>query len=196
MEKAKAFGAPMSPSTCLETDAPGKDVDEKTYRVMIGSLLYLTASGPDIMFSVCRCTRLLSAPKESHLTTVKRIIRYLIGTQDFGLWYPHSNNFDLFGYPDADFAGDKIDRKSTNGTFQILGESLIPWHSKEQTSIALSTTEAEYLDLGSFGTQLLWMMHQLIDCELSYDSVPIFYENTKFVDSRKSTNRYFYKTLA
>ncbi|XP_027767740.1 uncharacterized protein LOC114074016 [Solanum pennellii] len=86
LEKGKAFGAPMSPSTCLDTDLAGKDVDEKIYQRMIGSLLYHTASRPNIMFSVCKCARFQSAPKESHLTAVKRIIRYLIGTSDMELW--------------------------------------------------------------------------------------------------------------
>ncbi|XP_059310199.1 secreted RxLR effector protein 161-like [Lycium ferocissimum] len=154
---------------------------------MIGSLLYLTASRPNIMFSVCKCARFQSTPKESHLTAIKRIFPYLIGTQDFGLWYPHSTNFDLIGYSDADFAGDKTDRKSTSGTCQILGESIISWHSKKQTFVALSTTEAEYLALGSCGTQLVWMMHQLIDYELSYDSMPIFCDNTSAISLSKYT---------
>lgn len=94
MEKGKAFGTSMSPSTYLEIDIPGKDVDEKIYRGMIDSLLYLSTSRSDIMFSVCKCVRFQSTPKESHLTSVKIIIRYLIWTQDLGLWYPHSPNFD------------------------------------------------------------------------------------------------------
>ncbi|XP_049369397.1 secreted RxLR effector protein 161-like [Solanum verrucosum] len=143
MERGKAFGTPMSPSTCLESDTTGKAVNKKLFRGMIGSLLYLTASRPDIMFSVCKCARFQSAPKESHLTIVKRIIRYLIGTSNMGLWYPFSENFDLIGYSDADFAGDKNDRKSTSGTCNFLGKSLISWHSKTQTSVALSTTESE-----------------------------------------------------
>lgn len=102
----------MSPSTSLETDAPRKDVDEKLYRGMIGSLLYLTASRLN-MFSVCKCALFQSASKESHLTAVERIIRYLIRFQDLGLWCPHTNKFDLFGYPNVDFIGDKTNHKST-----------------------------------------------------------------------------------
>ena len=84
----------MSPFTCLKTDATGKSADEKTYRGMIDSLLYFIANRPDVMFSVCKCARFQSTPKESHLTAVKLIIRYLIGSSDLGL-YPFSNNFDL-----------------------------------------------------------------------------------------------------
>ncbi|KAF3676021.1 Glutaminyl-peptide cyclotransferase [Capsicum annuum] len=102
-DEEQAYGTPMSPSTSLDSDSTGKDIDEKIYMVMIGSLLYLTASRPDIMFSVCKCARFQLTPKESHLIAVKRIIRYLIGTQDIGLWYPCSSYFDLIEYSDADF---------------------------------------------------------------------------------------------
>jgi len=138
MEDAKAIGTPMSPTTVLDEDSNGKLVDETMYRRMIGSLLYLTASRPDIMFSVCKCARFQSAPKESHLSTIKRIIRYLIGTSELGLWYDHSNNFSLRGFSDADFAGDKIDKKSTSGTCQLLGNALVSWHSKKQNCVILS----------------------------------------------------------
>ena len=129
----------------LDMDENGKKVDERLYRGMIGSLLYLTASRPDIMFSVCLCARFQSCPKESHLGLVKRIIRYVKGTLDLGLWYPNDAQFDLVGFCDADFAGSLTDRKSTSGTCQLLGMSLVSWFSKKQNSIALSTTEAEYV---------------------------------------------------
>ncbi|XP_019255068.1 PREDICTED: uncharacterized protein LOC109233649 [Nicotiana attenuata] len=125
MSNAKSIGTPMSPSTNLDKDEQGIPADETKYRGMIGSVLYLTASRSDIMFSVCKCVRFQSAPKESHLTAVKRIIRYLIWTVSHGLWYPHSNSFKLEGFSDADLAGDKDDRKSTSGTCHLLGKALI-----------------------------------------------------------------------
>ncbi|XP_019238229.1 PREDICTED: uncharacterized protein LOC109218328 [Nicotiana attenuata] len=125
MSNARLIGTPMSPATNLDKDEQGTPIDETRYRGMIGSLLYLTASRPDIMFSVCKCAKLQSAPKESHLTAVKRIIRYLIGTVSHGLWYPRSNLFKLEGFSDADLASDKEDRKSTSGTCQLLGKTLI-----------------------------------------------------------------------
>ncbi|XP_070050273.1 uncharacterized mitochondrial protein AtMg00240-like [Nicotiana tomentosiformis] len=115
----------MSPSTTLEEDKNRKSLDETMYKGMIGSLLYLTASRPDIMFSVCKCTRFQSAPKESHLTAVKRIIRYLIGTTELGLWYSHSKYFDLKGLLGEDFTSYRTDMKSTSGTCQLLGNVLI-----------------------------------------------------------------------
>ncbi|XP_019263867.1 PREDICTED: uncharacterized protein LOC109241568 [Nicotiana attenuata] len=125
MSNAKALGTPMSPTVSLDKDEEGKLVDESKYRTIIGSLLYLIARRPDIMFSVCRCAKFQAAPKESHLAYVKRIIRYLIGTTSHGLWYPRLNNFKLEGFSNADFAGDKDDTKSTSGTCQQLGKSLI-----------------------------------------------------------------------
>ncbi|XP_016434897.1 secreted RxLR effector protein 161-like [Nicotiana tabacum] len=121
----------MSPSTNLDKDEKENPVDETKYHGMIDSLLYFTASRPDIMFSVCKYARFQSAPKELHLSAVKRTIRYLIGIVSYGLWYPHSNNFKLEDFSDADLAGDKEDRKSTSGTCQLLGKALISWNSKK-----------------------------------------------------------------
>ncbi|KAH9697591.1 Integrase catalytic domain-containing protein [Citrus sinensis] len=103
-----AKSTPMSTTIKLDKDEKGKEVDIKTYRGMIGSLLYLTASRHDIMFSVCLCARFQSCPKESHMLFVKRIFRYLIGTINLGLWYPRGTHIDLTCYSDADFAGYKI----------------------------------------------------------------------------------------
>ncbi|KAH9657681.1 hypothetical protein KPL70_023179 [Citrus sinensis] len=144
-----AKSTPMSTTIKLDKDEKGKEVDIKTYRGMIGSLLYLTASRPDIMFSVCLCARFQSCPKESHMLAVKRIFRYLIGIINLGLWYPRGTHIDLTCYSDADFAGYKVDRKSTSGTCHFLGHSLVSWFSKKQNSIALSTTEAKYIAAGS-----------------------------------------------
>jgi hypothetical protein len=115
--------------------------------LQIGSLLYLCASRPDIMLLVCMCARFHANPKEIHLRAVKRIMRYLVYTHKFGLWYP-KGTFDLIGYSDADYAGCKIDRKSTSGTCEFLGRSLVSWASKKQNSVALSTAEAEYVAAG------------------------------------------------
>ena len=109
----------------------GKCIDQRLYRSMIGSLLYLTAFRPDILFSVCMCSRFQSSPKESHLVAVKRIFRYLVDTPNLGLWYPKGTNFQLIWYSDADFAGYKVDRKSTSGTCQFLGNMLVSWFSRK-----------------------------------------------------------------
>ncbi|GJU81838.1 ribonuclease H-like domain-containing protein [Tanacetum coccineum] len=122
-----------------------KDVDEHLYRSMIGSLMYLTSSRPDIMFVVCACARFQVNPKSSHLHAVKRIFRYLKGQPKLGLWYPKDSPFDLVAYTDSDYAGASLDRKSTTGGCQFLGCRLISWQCKKQTVVANSTTEAEYI---------------------------------------------------
>jgi hypothetical protein len=100
-------------------------VDQKVYQSMIGSLLYLCASRPNIMLYVCMCARFEANPKEIHLRAVKRIMRYLVYTLKFGLWCPKGSTFDLIGYFDANYARRKIDRNSTSGTCQFLGRSLV-----------------------------------------------------------------------
>ena len=102
MMESKALTTPMDTIIKLDKDENGKNMDEKLYRGMIGSLLYLTTSRPDIMFSVCMCVRFQSCPKESHLTAVKCIFRYLIDTHNLGLFYPRGVSFVLKGYSDAD----------------------------------------------------------------------------------------------
>ena len=120
-------------------------------------LLYLCASRPDIMLSVCMCARFQANPKECHLVAVKRILRYLVHTPNLGLWYPKGSKFNLLGYSDSDYAGCKVDRKSTSGTCQFLGLSLVSWSSKKQNCVALSTAKAKYVAASACCAQLLWM---------------------------------------
>ncbi|GJV41928.1 hypothetical protein Tco_1420368 [Tanacetum coccineum] len=129
----------------LLKDEDGKEVDVHMYRSMIGSLMYLTSSRPDIMFAVCACTRYQVNPKVSHLHAVKRIFRYLKGQPKLGLWYPKDSPFDLVAYTDSDYAGASLDRKSTIGGCQFLECRLISWQCKKQTVVANSTTEVEYV---------------------------------------------------
>ena len=123
---------------------------------------------------------------ESHLTAVKRIIKYLKGTKDVGLWYPKGTNLYLAGYSDSDFAGCKLDRKSTSGTCHLLGESLITWQCKKQTSVALSTAEAEYVASGSCCAQTLWLKQQLEDYGVSLSKIPLFCDNTSAINISKN----------
>jgi hypothetical protein len=155
MKNAKPIKAPMGTNGHLDLDTGGKSVDQKVYRSMIGSLLYLCASRPDIMLLVCMCARFQENPKEVRLMAVKRIMRYLVYTPKFGLWYPKGSIFDLTRYSDANYARCKIDRKSTSGTCQFLGRSLVSWASKKQNSVALFTVEAEYIAARHCCAQLL-----------------------------------------
>ncbi|WVZ94220.1 hypothetical protein U9M48_040141 [Paspalum notatum var. saurae] len=177
MGDCNPISTPTSMNEHLDADMDGKPVDQSTYRSMIGSLLYLTASRPDIMFSVCLCARFQAAPKESHLTAVKRILRYLKHTPNIGLWYPEGAKLELLGYSDSDFAGYRVDRKSTSGGCHLLGRSLVSWSSKKQNRVALSTVEAEYIAAGACCAQILYMKQSLLDFGVVCGSVPLLCDN-------------------
>jgi hypothetical protein len=152
-------------------------VDQKVYQSMIGSLLYLCASQSDIMLSVCMCARFKANSKKVHLRAVKRIMRYLVYTPKFGLWYPKGSTFHLIGYSDAYYTGCKIDRKRTSEACQFLGRSLVSWPSKKQNSVALSTAKAEYIVAGHCCAQLLWMRQTLSDYGYKLSKDPLLCDN-------------------
>ncbi|GJY11554.1 putative ribonuclease H-like domain-containing protein [Tanacetum coccineum] len=133
----KTASTPMKTQTLLLKDKDGEEVDVHLYRSMIGSLMYLTSSRPDIM--------------------------YLKGQPKLGLWYPKDSPFDLVAYTDSDYAGASLDRKSTTGGCQFLRSRLISWQCKKQTVVANSTTEAEYVAASSCCGQVLWIQNQLLD---------------------------------
>ncbi|GKA89366.1 hypothetical protein Tco_0811178, partial [Tanacetum coccineum] len=171
------------PSTHLRTQKPlvkdeeASDVDVHLYRSMIGSLMYVTASRPDIMFAVCACSRFQVTPKTSHLSAVKRIFRYLKGKPSLGLWYPRESSFDLESYSDSDYAGANLDRKSTTRGCQFLGRRLITWQCKKQTIVATSTTEAEYVAAASCCGQVLWIQNQMLDYGFNFMNTKIYIDN-------------------
>ncbi|GJX69959.1 putative ribonuclease H-like domain-containing protein [Tanacetum coccineum] len=138
----KTASTPIKTQKPLVKDGEASDVDVHLYRSMIGSLMYLNTSRPDIMFVVYACSRFKVTPKTSHLSVVKRIFRYLKVKPKLVLWYPRVSLFDLEAYSDSDYAGANLDRKSITGGCQFLGRRLISWHCKKQTIVATSTTEA------------------------------------------------------
>ncbi|GJU26280.1 hypothetical protein Tco_1164901, partial [Tanacetum coccineum] len=144
---------------------------------MIGSLMYLTASKPDIMFAICACFRFQVTPKTSHLNDVKRIFRYLKGKPKLGLWYPRVSSFDLEAYLDSDYAGANLDRKSTTGGCQFLGRRLITWQCKKQTIVATSTTKAEYVAVASCCGQVLWIQNQMVDYGFNFMNTKIYIDS-------------------
>ena len=186
MENTKPVSTPMSTSDKLTEDPKGIPVDTKKYRGIIGSLLYITASRPDIQYSVCKCARFQAAPKESHLSAVKRILRYLKGTINLGLWYPKGVPFNLVCFSDSDYAGHLVDRKSTSGTCQFLGGCLVSWFSKKQNSVSISTTEAEYIAAAKCCAQILWMKQTLADYNVKFDVISIWCDNTSAIDLSKN----------
>ncbi|KAI3767616.1 hypothetical protein L2E82_17880 [Cichorium intybus] len=136
---AKEANTPMAKRPLLSSDSDDQSVDQTYYRSMIGSLMYLTASRPDIVFAVCQCARYQANPKPSHLDAVKRIFRYLKGRPKFGLWYPKNREFDLYAFSDSNYGGCEIDRKSTSAGCQFLGDRLISWKCKKQQTVSTST---------------------------------------------------------
>nr|GEU63876.1 uncharacterized mitochondrial protein AtMg00810-like [Tanacetum cinerariifolium] len=193
----RSLNTPMDKENPWGKDGTGKDVDLHLYRSMIGSLMYLTASRPDIMFVVCACARHQVTPKECHLHAVKRIFQYLKSHPKLGLWYPKDFPFDLVAYSDSDYGGATQDRKSTTGGCQFLGRRLISWQRKKQTIVVTSTTEAEYVAAPSCRGQVLWIQNQLLD----YGEIPVLsyspFDLVAYSDSdysgatqdRKSTTR-------
>ena len=117
------------------------------------------------------------------MTAVKRILGYLKFTPNIGLWYPKCAQFELVGYSDSDFAGCKVDRKSTSGGCQFPGRSLVSWSSKIQNSVALSTAEAEYISAGSCCAQLLWMKQTLLDFGVKFNEILLLCDNESAMKS-------------
>nr|GEY69533.1 hypothetical protein [Tanacetum cinerariifolium] len=164
----RSANTPMDKENPWGKDGTSKDVDLHLYRSMIGSLMYITASRPDIMFAVCACARHQVTPKECHLHAVKRIFRYLKSHPKLGIWYPKDSPFDLVAYSDSDYGGATQDRKSTTRGCQFLGRRLISWQCKKQTIVSTSTTEAEYVAAASGCGQVLWIQNQLLDYGLAF----------------------------
>jgi hypothetical protein len=144
MSELKPVSTPMSTGTVLDPDKNGDAVDQREYRSMIDSLLYLMATRSNIQFIVYLCARFQSSPRSLHQTAVQQIFRYLQHIPEFGIWYSASS-LDLIGFFDADFAGCGINRKSTSGTCHFLRSSLVCWSSRKEFSVAQFTIEAEYV---------------------------------------------------
>ncbi|GJS06599.1 putative ribonuclease H-like domain-containing protein [Tanacetum coccineum] len=153
----KKASTPMETNKALLKDAEADDVDVHLYK----SMMYLTASRPDIMFDDCTCVRFQVTPKVSHLNAVKRIFRYLKGQPNLGLWYPKDSPLDLEAYSNSNYAGASLDMKSTTGGCQFLRRRLVSWQCKKQTVVASSTTEAEYVAAASCCGQVLCICWEL-----------------------------------
>ncbi|GJY15424.1 hypothetical protein Tco_0385846 [Tanacetum coccineum] len=173
----KASITPMETKLPLTKDEEAFDVDVHLYRSMIGSLMYLTASRPDIMYAVCVCSRFQVTPKISHLNAVKRIFKYLKGKPNLGLWYPRESPFDLEAFSDSDYGGSNLDMKSTTGGCQFLGQRLISWQCKKHTIVATSTIEAEYVAAANCCGQVLWVQNQLLDYGFNFMNTKIHIDN-------------------
>ncbi|GJT62750.1 putative ribonuclease H-like domain-containing protein [Tanacetum coccineum] len=170
----RTASTPMETNKALIKDEDGEDIDVHLYRSIIGSLMYLTSFRPDIMFSVCACSRFQVQPKVSHLNAVKRIFRYLKGRPNLGLWYPKDSPFILEAFSDSDYAGASLDMKSTTGGCQFLGSRLIYWPCKKQTVVANLTTEAEYIT----------KIHVDNESAICVVKNPVYHSKTKHIEIR------------
>lgn len=168
---------PMVERSKLDDDSSGVPVDQTKYKSMIGSLMYLTASRPNLLFAVCMCARYQSKPTKKHLEAVKRIYRYLQGTIHMGLRYPKDTFMALMAYSDADHAGCQDTRRSTSGAAQFLGEKLVRWSSKKQMCTSISSIEAEYIAMSLCCAQILWMRSQLSDYGFVFNKVSMYCDN-------------------
>ncbi|GJW47457.1 retrovirus-related pol polyprotein from transposon TNT 1-94 [Tanacetum coccineum] len=177
MDLTDPVDTPMVDRLKLDEDLKGIPVDQTRFRGMVGSLMYLTASRPDLVFAVCMCARYQAKPTKKHLEAIKRVFRYLRGTIHMGLWYPKDNAMALTAYADADHAGCQDTRRSTSGSAQFLGEKLVSWSSKKQRSTAISTTEAEYIAMSGCCAQILWMRSQLKDYGFEFNKIPLYCDN-------------------
>ncbi|GJS85668.1 hypothetical protein Tco_0752209 [Tanacetum coccineum] len=177
MEYSDPVDTPMVKKSKLDEDTQGKVVDPTHYHGMVGTLMYLTTSRPDLTFVVCICARYQANHTKKHLHAVKRILKYIRGTFNRGLWYPKDSSIALTAYVYADHAGCQDTRRSTSGSMQLLGDKLVSWSSKRQKSTAISSTKAEYIAMSDCCAQILWMRSQLTDYGLRFNKIPMYYDN-------------------
>nr|GEV39314.1 hypothetical protein [Tanacetum cinerariifolium] len=177
LNSTDSVDTPMIENKKLDEDLQGKPVDATLYRGMIGSLMYLTTSRPDLNYAICLCTRYQAKPIEKHSQAMKQIFRYLNETISMALWYSKDTDMSLTAYANADHAGCQDTRRSTSGSAQFLGDKLVSWSSKKQKSTAISSTEAEYIALSGCCAQILWMRSQLTDYGFQFNKVPLYCDN-------------------
>nr|GEV86624.1 hypothetical protein [Tanacetum cinerariifolium] len=168
------IGTPMDIKHKLDLDQIGTPVDATKYRSMIGALMYLTSSRPDIVHATCVCARYQAHPTEMHLKVVKKIFHYLRGTVNISLWYMKDFVLELTRFLDTDYVGCKDTFKSTSGGAQFLGEKLMSWSSMKQDCTSLSTAKSKYVSLSACCAQVLWMRTQLTDYGYHFNKIPIY----------------------
>ncbi|KAK6121804.1 hypothetical protein DH2020_044417 [Rehmannia glutinosa] len=163
MDKCNSVHNPFVPGYKLMRDENGVKVDSCRYKQIVGSLMYLSATRPDIMFAVSLLSRYMDRPTELHFQAAKRVLRYVKCTVDLGIFYKNGGDEKLISYTDSDYAGDLDDRKSTSGYVFLLSSGAVSWSSKKQPIVTLSTTEAEFVAAASCACQAIWMRRILED---------------------------------
>lgn len=190
---------PIVPGTIISKNG-GRGVDATLYKQLVGCLMYLTVTRPDIMFVVCLLARFMAEPKEEHMVVAKRVLRYLKRTLEFGIFYGRSSQTELVGYTDSDYARDVDDRKSTSGYVFLLNGAAVCWSSRKQAIVTLSSTEAEYVAATSSASHCVWLKGMLqelnvlgdvcvdIMCDnssaIKLSKNPVMHRRTKHIDVR------------
>ncbi|KAL3729902.1 hypothetical protein ACJRO7_026971 [Eucalyptus globulus] len=169
MEECRSVSTPVAAKKKLQKSDGTEAVDVSMYRSLIGCLMYLTATRPDILFAVSVLSRFMSDPSQLHLIAAKRILRYLKGTMFFGVKFRRSQEFNLQGYSDCDWAGSMDDMKSTSGYCFSLGSACFTWCSKKQEIVAQSTAEAEFIAATAAANQALWLKKIMKDLWLNFN---------------------------
>ena len=187
MQNSKPTPTPTTIGLKLSKEDCSKRVDPTLYKSMVGSLMYLTATRPDLMHAVRLISRFMETPKDSHCQAGKRILRYVKGTKGFGILYTANNDFKLVGYTDSDWAGSLDDRKSTFGYMFHMRSGAISWASKKQPIVAQSTVEAKYIVANAAACQAIWLRRILIDLnERQEDGTTIYCDNISSIALSKN----------
>ena len=187
MKDCNPVSTPTEFGLKLNKDHGGKKVDSTLYKQIVGSLMYLTATRPDIMYSVNLISRYMENPTEMHLLTAKKILRYLQGTKDFGLFYKKGEKMELVGFTDSDYAGDQDDRRSTSGFIFMFGTGAVSWSSKKQQIVTLSTTEAEFIVATACACQAIWIRRILEELQVQQiGATTVFCDNNSAIKLSKN----------
>ncbi|KAM0973674.1 hypothetical protein ACFX2C_016966 [Malus domestica] len=183
----KPVATPLAVNDKLSKMDGSEQADEGLYRQIVGSLLYLTATRPDIMFAASLLARFMHGPTRKHMGTAKRVLRYIQGTLDYGIAYEKGNEAMLIGYCDSDWSGSEDDMRSTSGYAFNLGSGVFSWASVKQSSVALSTAEAEYVSAAEATAQAIWLRFVLSDFgEEQVEPTTILCDNTSAIAITKN----------
>ncbi|KAL5812625.1 hypothetical protein ACOSQ3_027575 [Xanthoceras sorbifolium] len=200
MNDCKPINTPAECGIKLSKHGEGESIDPTFFKSLVGSLRYLTCTRPDILYAVGLVSRYMENPTTTHFKAAKRILRYIKGTIDFGLFYSISNDYKLVGYSDSDWGGDIDDRKSTSGFVFFMGNTAFTWMSKKQPIVTLSTCEAEYVAATSSVCHVIWLRNLLKELGLPQEEPteicvdnksaialaknPVFHDRSKHIDTR------------
>lgn len=187
MMNCKSVATPLVVNEKLIKEDRSKQVDASLYRSLVGSLLYLTATRPDIMFATSLLSRFMHNPSQTHFGAAKRVLRYIQGTLDYGISYEKNVDAKLIGFCDSDWAGSVDDMKSTSGYTFSLGSGVFSWASKKQQTVAQSSAEAEYVSASLATSQAIWLSRILEDVgEKQEEATPIFCDNKSAIAMTKN----------